>query len=143
MTKDFLITLENGKELLAQSDIDGQDIEDEKVNKIAKKTEKKTTGRDTIGDKFFRRLSSDYYFSETKQKKAKEIGKGIFLDQGGTLWECRFRKNKRWIKRIFMLYSSFKSDQNNCEINSQVPGVQVEMQKMQKMSTTGWWGLFS
>ena len=99
MTKDFLITLENGKELLAQSDIDGQDIEEEKVNKIAKKTEKKTTGRDTIGDKFFRRLSkkvsSDYYFSETKQKKAKEIGKGIFLDQGGTLWECRFRKNKR------------------------------------------------
>ena len=95
MTKDFLITLENGKELLAQSDIDGQDIEEEKVNKIAKKTEKKTTGRDTIGDKFFRRLSSDYYFSKTKQKKAKEIGKGVFLDKGGTLWECRFRKDKR------------------------------------------------
>ena len=51
--------------------------------------------------------------------------------------------NNDMIKRIFMLYSSFKSDQNNCEINSQVPGVQVEMQKMQKMSTTGWWGLFS
>ena len=95
MTKDFLITLENGKELLAQSDIDGQDIEEEKVNKIAKKTEKKTTGRDTIGDKFFRRLSSDYYFSKTKQKKTKKIGKGVFLDKGGTLWECRFRKDKR------------------------------------------------
>ena len=97
MAKDFLVTLEKEKESYADSDIDGQDIEEEKVNKadeVAKETEMKATGRDTIGDKksHARCVSSDYYFSDVPTK---EMGLGIFLGSDGTLWECRYRKNKR------------------------------------------------
>ena len=94
MTKDFLITLEKQKGSHADSDIDGQDIEEEKVNKadvVAKETEMKGIGLDIIGDKtsHVHRVSSDYDLSLV------QIGQGIFLDSGGTLWECRFRKSKR------------------------------------------------
>ena len=122
MTKDFLIALEKEKELHADSDIDGQDIEKvskadevakethadsdidgqfnfiEKVNKadeVAKETELEGIGLDIIGDKTsdVHSVSSDYDFSHVKRK---EMGQGIFLDRfKSALWECRYRKSKR------------------------------------------------
>ena len=96
MTKHFLITLEKQNGSHADSDIDGQDIEEEKVNKadvVAKETEMKGIGLDIIGDKtsHVHRVSSDYYFSNVNKK----IGHYIFWDKSGTMLECRFRKSKR------------------------------------------------